>query len=56
MNTLSTFLTEDKNTHLEHLEDDILNNDYYALLKIAFPLLYIPMCKRMGIYEENFIN
>ena len=20
------FLTEDKNTHLEHLEDDILNN------------------------------
>ena len=26
MNTFSTFLTEDKNTHLEHLEDDILNN------------------------------
>ena len=26
MKKLSTFLTEDKNTHLEHLEDDILNN------------------------------
>ena len=26
MKNLSTFLTEDKNTHLEHLEDDILNN------------------------------
>ena len=25
MKKLSTFLTEDKNTHLEHLEDDILN-------------------------------
>ena len=26
MKKLSIFLTEDKNTHLEHLEDDILNN------------------------------
>ena len=26
MNNLSKFLTEDKNTHLEHLEDDILNS------------------------------
>ena len=26
MKNLSIFLTEDKNTHLEHLEDDILNN------------------------------
>jgi len=26
MKNLSKFLTEDKNTHLEHLEDDILNN------------------------------
>ena len=26
MKKLSTFLTEDKNTHLEHLEDDILNS------------------------------
>ena len=26
MKTLTNFLTEDKNTHLEHLEDDILNN------------------------------
>ena len=26
MKNLSIFLTEDKNTHLEHLEDDILNS------------------------------
>ena len=26
MNNFNQFLTEDKNTHLEHLEDDILNN------------------------------
>ena len=26
MRNLSNFLTEAKNTHLEHLEDDILNN------------------------------
>jgi hypothetical protein len=26
MNNFKQFLTEDKNTHLEHLEDDILNN------------------------------
>jgi len=26
MNNFSQFLTEDKNTHLEHLEDEILNN------------------------------
>ena len=26
MINLSQFLTEDKNTHLEHLEDDIINN------------------------------
>ena len=29
MKTLSQFfLTEDKNTHLEHLEDDILNHGF----------------------------
>ncbi len=26
MNNFSEFLTEDKNTHLEHLEDEIINN------------------------------
>ena len=26
MNTLLQFLSEAKNTHLEHLEDDIINN------------------------------
>ena len=26
MQNFLQFLTEDKNTHLEHLEDDILNN------------------------------
>jgi len=35
-------------------KEDVLDNEYYSLLKITFPLLYIPMCKRMGIYEENF--
>ena len=49
-------VNKDSLDKLNMKKDDILNNDYYALLKIAFPLLYIPMCKRMGIYEENFIN
>tara|TARA_R110002020_G_scaffold472968_1_gene701610 strand:- start:1506 stop:2270 length:765 start_codon:yes stop_codon:yes gene_type:complete len=35
-------------------KQNILDNEYYSLLKITFPLLYYPMCKRMGIYEENF--
>jgi hypothetical protein len=35
-------------------KEDVLDNEYYSLLKITFPLLYIPMCKRMGIYEQNF--
>ena len=35
-------------------KQDVLDNEYYSLLKITFPLLYYPMCKRMGIYEENF--
>ena len=26
MKSFTTFLTEDKNTHLEHLEDDIIMN------------------------------
>lgn len=37
-------------------KSDVLEDEYYSLLKISFPLLYIPMCKRLGIYEENFIN
>mgnify|MGYP001572725452 FL=1 len=37
-------------------KSDVLENEYYSLLKISFPILYIPMCKRLGIYEENFIN
>ena len=37
-------------------KSDVLENEYYSLLKIAFPLLYIPMCKRLNIYDENFNN
>lgn len=35
-------------------KSDVLNTNYNTMLKITFPLLYIPMCKRLNIYEENF--
>ena len=35
-------------------KQDILDGDYYALLKAPFALLYIPMCKQLGILEKNF--
>tara|TARA_B100001750_G_C15519180_1_gene609958 strand:+ start:134 stop:901 length:768 start_codon:yes stop_codon:yes gene_type:complete len=37
-------------------KDDVLNGEYYSLLKVPFALLYKPMCKRLNIYKENFIN
>lgn len=46
--------------HKEFLEiigvkkEDILDGEYYALLKAPFALNYMPLCKQYGILEENF--
>lgn len=46
--------------HKEYLEiinvnkNDILDGEYYALLKAPFALLYMPMCKQLNILEDNF--
>ena len=37
-------------------KNDILNNEYYNLLKAPIALLFMPMCKALNCYEENFIN
>tara|TARA_R110002020_G_scaffold11474_1_gene43135 strand:+ start:2070 stop:2837 length:768 start_codon:yes stop_codon:yes gene_type:complete len=36
--------------------DKLIDLDYYSLLKVPFALLFIPLCKSLGIYEENFNN
>ena len=36
--------------------EDIINGDYYTLMKVPIAILFMPMCKSYGIYEENFIN
>ena len=35
-------------------KQDILDGDYYALLKAPMPLLYLPMCEQLGILNDNF--
>ena len=32
----------------------VLENDYYSLLKLPIAVLYMPMCKSLGIYDTNF--
>ena len=32
----------------------VLENDYYSLLKLPIAILYMPMCKSLGIYDINF--
>ena len=34
--------------------DDVINSEYYTLLKLPFAVLFMPMCKSYNIYEENF--
>ena len=36
--------------------DDVINAEYYALLKIPFALTFMPMCKALNMYDENFNN
>jgi hypothetical protein len=36
--------------------DDVINADYYTLLKIPFALSFMPMCKALNMYDENFNN
>ena len=46
--------------HKEYLElicvkkQDIIDGDYYALMKAPFALLYLPMCKQLNILKDNF--
>lgn len=46
--------------HKEYLDlinlnkQDIIDGDYYALMKTPFALLYMPMCKQLNILEQNF--
>ena len=35
---------------------DVLDNEYYALLKLPQAVLFMPMCKSLNCYKENFIN
>jgi len=35
-------------------KQDVLDGEYYSLMKVPFALLYIPMCKSLGIYDINF--
>ena len=32
----------------------VLENDYYSLLKLPIAVLYMPMCKSLGLYDINF--
>ena len=36
--------------------NDVINADYFALLKIPLALLFMPMCKALNMYDENFNN
>ena len=36
--------------------EDLIEGEYYSLLKAPIALLFMPMCKSYGIYSENFIN
>ena len=48
--------------HKDNLEkigvkvSDLIDGEYYALLKAPFALLYMPMLKYYGYYNDNFIN
>ena len=35
---------------------DVVDGEYYSLLKLPFALLYMPMLKFYGYYDDNFIN
>ena len=36
--------------------EDVINADYFALLKVPLALLFMPMCKALNMYDENFNN
>ena len=43
--------------NMEKLDIDInkvIDAEYYSLLKIPLALLFMPMCKALNMYEENF--
>jgi hypothetical protein len=35
-------------------KQQVLDNDYNALLKLPFAVLFMPMCKSFNIYDANF--
>ena len=60
--TMKPMLNHALEVYKENLEkigvtkNGILDNDYYHLLKAPIALLFMPMCKSLNCYEENFIN
>lgn len=36
--------------------EDLINGEYYALLKCPIALLHMPLCKSLNIYSINFIK
>ena len=35
-------------------KQQVLDNEYNALLKLPFAVLFMPMCKSFNIYDANF--
>lgn len=34
----------------------VIENEYYSLLKLPIAVLFMPLCKAMNCYEDNFIS
>ena len=47
---------KDNMNKLNITAEKLIDLDYYSLLKAPFALLFIPLCKSLRIYEENFNN
>ena len=60
--TMKPMLNHILEVYKENLEkvgitkNGVIEDEYYSLLKAPIALLFMPMCKSLGIYEENFNN
>jgi len=60
--TMKPMLNHALEVYKENLEkvgitkNGVLEDEYYSLLKAPIALLFMPMCKSLRIYEENFNN
>ena len=36
--------------------NDVLDNHYYTMLKLPIALYYMPLCKSLNSYTDNFIK